>query len=67
MKSQQKTVFLDCVGGPFAGNLFNSLSLNSVMVNYGRLSKEHLQGVDLGELYFANKKIRGFWMSTYLK
>jgi NADPH:quinone reductase-like Zn-dependent oxidoreductase len=67
LKSQKKTVFLDCVGGQFAGNLFNSLSLNSVMVNYGRLSKEHLQGVDLGELYFSNKKIRGFWMSTYLK
>jgi hypothetical protein len=36
------------------------------MVNYGRLSKDFLQGIDPGELYFANKKIRGFWMSTYL-
>jgi NADPH:quinone reductase-like Zn-dependent oxidoreductase len=39
LKEQEKTVFLDCVGGQFAASVFNSLSPNSIMVNYGRLSK----------------------------
>jgi hypothetical protein len=38
-----------------------------MMVNYGRLSKENLGSVDLAELYFKNKFIRGFWLNTYLK
>jgi len=39
LKNQTKTVFLDCVGGQFAGSVFNALSPDSIMVNYGRLSK----------------------------
>jgi NADPH-dependent curcumin reductase CurA len=34
-----KTVFFDCVGGNFAGQVFNILPPNSTMINYGRLSK----------------------------
>lgn len=37
------------------------------MVNYGRLSKEPLGSIDLGQLYFKNKLIRGFWLNTYLQ
>lgn len=47
--------------------MFNALAPNSVMVNYGRLAKEHLAGVDVGQLYFANKTIRGFWLNKYLR
>jgi NADPH:quinone reductase-like Zn-dependent oxidoreductase len=39
LKNHGKTVFLDCVGGNVAGQIFNVLPPNSVMVNYGRLSK----------------------------
>lgn len=60
-------MFLDCVGGNFAGGIFNILPSDSMMVNYGRLSKENLGSIDLAELYFKNKFIRGFWLSTYLK
>jgi len=37
------------------------------MINYGRLSKENLGAIDLGELYYRNKKIRGFWLNNYLQ
>jgi NADPH:quinone reductase-like Zn-dependent oxidoreductase len=58
--------FLDCVGGNFAGQAFNVLPKGSIMVNYGRLSKENLGSIDLAELYFKDKSIRGFWLNTYL-
>jgi NADPH:quinone reductase-like Zn-dependent oxidoreductase len=63
----RNAVFLDCVGGNFAGHAFNALPRDSIMVNYGRLSKENLGSIDLAELYFKNKSIRGFWLSTYLQ
>lgn len=36
---KNNAVFLDCVGGNFAGGIFNILPSDSIMVNYGRLSK----------------------------
>ncbi len=63
----EKTLFLDCVAGDFASKVFNNLPPNSMMVSYGRLSKQPLGNIDLGELYFKNKKIEGFWMSNFLK
>ena len=41
LKAQLKgrSVFLDCIGGNFAGHVLNALPPNSLMVNYGRLSK----------------------------
>ena len=53
--NDDNSVFYDCVGGNFAGTIFNILPKNSIMVNYGRLSKEQLGSIDLGELYFRNK------------
>lgn len=60
-------MFLDCVGGEFASKMFNCLPSDSIMISYGRLSKEPLNNIDLGELYFGNKRIEGFWMNTFLK
>lgn len=60
-------MFLDCVGGEFASQMFNSLPADSIMVSYGRLTREPLEGIDLGELYFGNKRIEGFWLNTFLK
>lgn len=60
-------MFLDCVGGNFAGQVFNCLPANSIMVNYGRLSRENLGSIDLGELYYRNKTIRGFWLNNFLQ
>jgi hypothetical protein len=45
--NSENAAFLDCVGGSFAGLAFNNLPKNSIMVNYGRLSKENLGSVDL--------------------
>lgn len=50
-------LFLDCIGGEFAAKVFNSLTSNSKLVSYGRLSKSPLGNIDLGELYFRNKSI----------
>jgi hypothetical protein len=66
MLKSERCTFLDSVGGLFAGRTFNLLPKDSVMINYGRLSKENLGEIDLGQLYFANKSIKGFWMNTYL-
>ena len=55
------------MGGNFAGQVFNTLPFQSVMVNYGRLSKEDLGAIDLGQLYYQDKRIRGFWLTNYLK
>lgn len=41
-------MFMDCVGGSYAGQVFNALPPKSIMVNYGRLSKENLGSIDLG-------------------
>lgn len=65
--NDQNLVFYDSVGGNFASSMFNILPKNSIMVNYGRLSKEPLGSIDLGQLYFKNKLIRGFWLNTYLQ
>ncbi len=67
IKNNGKAIFLDCVGGNFAGEVFNALPPKSVMVNYGRLSKENLGNIDLGELYYREKTIRGFWLVNYLR
>lgn len=60
-------MFLDCVGGSYAGRVFNTLPAESTMVNYGRLSQENLGDIDLGGLYYRDKRIRGFWLNNYLK
>lgn len=65
-KIKGKTVFLDCIGGDFAGKVFSSLPPDSLMINYGRLSGKPLGSVDLSQLYFKNKFIRGFWLNTWL-
>lgn len=39
LTGQGRSAFLDCVGGEFAGKVFNALPKDSIMVNYGRLSK----------------------------
>jgi NADPH:quinone reductase-like Zn-dependent oxidoreductase len=46
-EKSENAVFLDCVGGNYAGNVFNILPRDSIMVNYGRLSKENLGSIDL--------------------
>lgn len=62
-----KTVFFDCVGGQFAGKTFNQLGPESQMVCYGRQSGEDLGSIDLGDLYYRNKTIRGFWLNNWIK
>ena len=59
-------MFLDCIGGQFAGSVFNALPAESMLVSYGRLSGEHLGGIDTGSLYYKNKKIRGFWLTNWI-
>ena len=67
LQNHGKTMFMDCVGGNYAGQVFNVLPPKSTMVNYGRLSKENLGSVDLGELYYKDKRIRGFWLKNFLE
>ena len=38
-----------------------------MMVNYGRLSRENLGSIDIGELYYRDKTIRGFWLKNFLQ
>lgn len=66
LKNHGKAIFMDCVGGNYAGQVFNALPPKSIMINYGRLSKENLGSIDLGELYYRDKRIRGFWLNNYL-
>lgn len=58
---------MDCVGGDVAGGIFNHLPDNSTMINYGRLSKQRLGNIDIGEIYYKNKKIEGFWLVNFMK
>lgn len=62
-----RTVFLDCVGGNFAGRVFNSLPAKSLMINFGKLSGQPLGEIDLGELYYRDKHIKGFWLNNWLQ
>lgn len=64
---KEKTCFLDCIGGEFAGSVFNALPAQSTMLNYGRLSKQRLSNIDVGGLYYQDKRIEGFWLNTFMR
>lgn len=60
------TVALDAVGGATAGRILRGLPRHSSLILYGSLSDEPCQ-FNPGDLIFAGKTMRGFWLSDLLK
>lgn len=62
------TCCFDAVGGPAAGAILSAMPRDSVLYLYGALDKSgKVSDVDIGQLLFQNKTVRGFWTTQYLK
>ena len=64
-KKLNATYCLDAVGGEVASKIFATLPYGSELVSYGNLSEKQID-VEPGIFIFQNKKISGFWLSTFL-
>jgi NADPH:quinone reductase len=63
-KKLNASIALDAVAGELAATVLNSLVYGGKLVSYGALSEETIP-VNAGILLFQNKKIEGFWLSSW--
>ncbi|HBS86779.1 MAG: hypothetical protein A2W91_12175 [Bacteroidetes bacterium GWF2_38_335] len=60
-------VALDAVGGASSGMLLNLMPENAELIVYGGLSGEPIGGIDVLDVIFKNKSVRGFDLNQYIK
>lgn len=65
-KKLNASFLIDAVGGELTTKLIPLLPLNSTILIYGNLSEKDFS-VSPGILIFQNKKIEGFWLSTWIR
>ncbi len=58
-------IALDAVGGETTGTLLNNMPENSEIIVYGGLSGKHISNVEILDVIFKNKSIRGFNLNTW--
>lgn len=58
-------VLLDAVGDQVAADLFFAMPDGARWINYGKLSEEAPRLTELPQLLFRDKRIEGFWLSTW--
>jgi NADPH:quinone reductase len=64
-KKFNTTYMIDAVGGETASKIFMTLPYGAEMVCYGNLSEKEIM-VQPGLMIFQDKKISGFWLSSYI-
>lgn len=64
-KNLKATLLLDAVSGEIVTRVLNLLPMSSKAVIYGALSEEGIE-TNPGIFIFQNKKIEGFWLSSFL-
>jgi NADPH2:quinone reductase len=65
VKKNNINVCLEAVGGDLAKNVFELMPPNSTMICYGALSEKPFE-VNPGMVLFGNKKIEGYWLSSWM-
>ncbi|OQS06552.1 oxidoreductase, zinc-binding dehydrogenase family protein [Thraustotheca clavata] len=61
------TIGFDPVAGPMTGAILSAMPPNSELFVYGELSGKGVSGVTTRDLTFLNKRVSGFWLTTYLR
>lgn len=64
-KKMNATYAIDAVSGEIAKNLVECMPYGSKLVCYGALSEKPFE-VNSGIILFQNKKIEGFWLSSWI-
>lgn len=64
-KKLEATVLLDAVAGELSFQILAALPYGSKMISYGALSEQSIP-VNAGLMIFQNKKIEGFWLSSWI-
>jgi NADPH:quinone reductase-like Zn-dependent oxidoreductase len=67
LKEQQPRIFLDAVTGELASTIFNDMGRGSRWVIYGRLDFTPTEIVEPGQMIFQNKRIEGFWLTSWMR
>ena len=67
MREEKPTVFLDAVADQTSADIFAGMPNNSEWVVYGKLSTQLPTLTQPGQFIFMSKKIRGFWLTKWLR
>jgi NADPH2:quinone reductase len=66
LQEESSVTLYDAVGGTQSGVLFNAAPMGSQLIVYGGLSNEAIAQVDVLEMIFKQKEIKGFNLNDYL-
>lgn len=67
MQNEKPTVFLDAVADQTSSDIFAAMPNHAEWVIYGKLSTEMPALTQPGQFIFMSKKIRGFWLTKWLR
>eukprot|EP01135_Chromosphaera_perkinsii_P004821 Nk52_evm52s296 gene=Nk52_evmTU52s296 len=65
-KAHKCRLGFDAVGGSKTGEILQAMYFNGTLLVYGGLSNELVCSAGLGDLIFAGKTLRGFWLTPYM-
>jgi len=66
LRARKPRVLLDAVGDQIAAELFFAMPARAVWVSYGKMGSEAPRLTQMGQFIFMDKRIEGFWLSTWL-
>lgn len=66
-KARKPRVFLDAVSDQFSEQVFTAMPNGARWISYGKLSGELPVLTQMGQFIFMNKRIEGFWLTSWLR
>jgi NADPH:quinone reductase-like Zn-dependent oxidoreductase len=66
LKAMKPRVLLDAVGDQVAADLFFAMPAGAAWISYGKMGDEAPRLTQMGQFIFMDKRIEGFWLSTWL-
>ncbi len=67
MRTEKPKVFLDAVADQKCSDIFAAMPNKAEWVIYGKLSAQNPTLTQAGQFIFMSKKIRGFWLTRWLR
>lgn len=67
MREEKPRVFLDAVADQLSSDIFSGMPNGAEWVIYGKLSRELPTLTQPGQFIFMDKRIRGFWLTKWLR
>jgi NADPH:quinone reductase-like Zn-dependent oxidoreductase len=67
LKEQQPRIFLDAVTSETASTIFNEMGRGGRWIIYGRLAFTPTEIKEPGQMIFQNKRIEGFWLTSWMR